>query len=826
MMSQKQSRKLSASTLSATRDDVEKLIQKDRLKDAVKQAKLLFKEESTPENHRLLENAYLLRARQLFGLSMPDASLEVAEHLLEFGLTSTDLADDFVGLLMDLGLADLAFKIQEQSGSPLLKDQLVALAADQVVIHPERTHDVSEETMREARLVRESLEKLQAGDAEGGLLLLRELPRSSPLSDWKFFVRGLAAYYQGNLAETRANWDRLDANRKAHRIADRLQRQRPLDNHNLDEADLAVLEKEAFGEPVLAGLTELRGVLADQEWDKVNRLLVSLRGTLRRLDRRFAERLTRILIRPFIHAASDLDRHAGAGLLKSFTRLAEPLAIDPNWNRFWAIVTDLTEAGTRKTPDSWVKYVHDLETISAFSPAERVLAQAMVWNRVAMHYRGAADELENPGSPMGMLTRLMFMDQADPVHCERLRKQAVDCLEKSLKLAPLHRPTYRILIDVHKDWKNGPKVEAAACRLLEKFPDDLETLELLLDSTFRQDRLDEAITYVERARALKPLDPALRDQEVGVRIGLARQCAVAGRWDKGREQFQAAEELDPDLRGQFFYLARKAIFEAKASRPDESDRFLKEAQAALPEPTPLWLVLTIESSRYRMTAVTTKAYLALWTEQLNKKCQSQTAGEMASSLCAYVGLDVDFPGRAEQIAQVLAYLKRTTRLKYRQIDIERVCDFLGHMPGKKNEDLLSKLVKHGLKLYPGSAQLNFQAGLAALSKCSPPFIDPGVARHVEKALQLAEESKLPRELKYLPAIKETLTLIKELSDSVSRMPFGSGFFPFGADGIGPTEEWGFDDPEDNYLVDDDELEPEPRSIPGAKPKKNKNSTKR
>ncbi len=45
------------------RQEVEKFIQKERLKDAVKQAKLLFKDESTPDNHRVLEKAYFLRAR-------------------------------------------------------------------------------------------------------------------------------------------------------------------------------------------------------------------------------------------------------------------------------------------------------------------------------------------------------------------------------------------------------------------------------------------------------------------------------------------------------------------------------------------------------------------------------------------------------------------------------------------------------------------------------------------------------------------------------------------------------------------------------------------
>ena len=54
----------------ALRVEVDRLIQKERFKDAVKQAKLCYKQESTPENHQLLERAYFLRARQLVQLGM------------------------------------------------------------------------------------------------------------------------------------------------------------------------------------------------------------------------------------------------------------------------------------------------------------------------------------------------------------------------------------------------------------------------------------------------------------------------------------------------------------------------------------------------------------------------------------------------------------------------------------------------------------------------------------------------------------------------------------------------------------------------------------
>ena len=122
-------------------------------------------------------------------------------------------------LLIDLGL---------RSGFPVRAGQGVrAEGSDRLLIryvHLDWSRP-SPEIAREASLIRESLEKLQTGDDEGGLALLRELPRSSLLSDWKFFVRGLAAHYRGESEECQANWGRLDANRKACRIAARLRQQ-------------------------------------------------------------------------------------------------------------------------------------------------------------------------------------------------------------------------------------------------------------------------------------------------------------------------------------------------------------------------------------------------------------------------------------------------------------------------------------------------------------------------------------------------------------------------------------------------------------------------
>jgi tetratricopeptide (TPR) repeat protein len=820
-MSSKQARKAANASLApavSPRQEVEKLIQKDRLKDAVKAAKLCFKDGSTPENHRLLERVYFLRARQLLQLGMADSATEVAEHLLEFGFTSDEWTDDLVRLLMNLGLEDQAFKIQSKSGRPELKDQLIVLAADQAVTHPGRTQNTLPEIAHEANLIRESLEKITAGDFESGLGALRDLPRSSLLSDWKLFARGLAAHYQGENEECRANWGRLDPVRKPYRIAERLRQLSGAVGAVATDSQLTSVEKTVFGEPVLARLAELQTLTADQNWPKATRLLASVRHSLGRIDRRLAQRLTRILMPSFVDAASKMDLDEGLQLLEDFTRVAEPLAIDPNWNRFWAIATDELDVESGTPIKHWTRYAGELETIPAFTPVERPLIEAMTCNRVAVYHRDDAESLDSPESMMMLLRSMFGRDPEDGEASVRSKRLAVEYLERSLHLAPNYLRTHQILIDLHKHWKNQAALESAARRLLEQFPHDDETLILLVDFYVKRERFDDAMSYAQRARALKPLDQSLRVQESVIRIGLARHRALAGEWDEGREHFSAAEELSPDLRKQFTYLARKSLFEAKASNRDASDQFLKEAQAALDEPTPLWMVLAIESIRYGMSAATRRAYDELWAADLKKKCQSKTAGEMASTLHAYLQVGVEYPGRANHVRQLTAYLKRTTRLKYQQTDIESVCAFLHDVP--EQENLLDKLLKTGLKRYPDSAVLNFEAGMLAVARSSPPILDPAARVHLEKALTLVEASTVPTVTALLPSIKAALTMINELSFNPRSLPFGDGHFGFPMDDFDPFDF--FDD--DGFA--DDGFEDPPRRAPRPKSNNRKKQKKK
>ena len=56
-------------------------------RDALKDAKVCYRQQNSPESRRLLERAYLARGRQLYGAGLRGEACAVIESLLELRVT-------------------------------------------------------------------------------------------------------------------------------------------------------------------------------------------------------------------------------------------------------------------------------------------------------------------------------------------------------------------------------------------------------------------------------------------------------------------------------------------------------------------------------------------------------------------------------------------------------------------------------------------------------------------------------------------------------------------------------------------------------------------
>ena len=178
------------------RQEVERLIAKGRLKDAVKRGQALLQAGGHAGEPSAARTRATSSGRSSSGENgMPAAAQEVAQHLLDFGVTDPALIETGGrGSWWRWGWPRRALELQGRLDSPEARERLARQAADQAVLHPERAAEAPPEVRDGAATVRAALEALQAGDEAKALEALRDVARSSPFADWKLFVRGLAAF--------------------------------------------------------------------------------------------------------------------------------------------------------------------------------------------------------------------------------------------------------------------------------------------------------------------------------------------------------------------------------------------------------------------------------------------------------------------------------------------------------------------------------------------------------------------------------------------------------------------------------------------------------
>ena len=508
-MSSKLSRKTtSIGAGSLKSDEVERLIQKERYKDAVKQAKLRYKEARHRRTTGCSSELTFFGLGSFFSWGCGLPRLRWLQHLLDFGVTGVNGWMNSSGCLVGLGCEKAASRSRNDSATPTGKSRLVGMAADQAVLHPERPRiGFSRAGSRcepgspvagaapcqgrgrgawvapgpAAQLAAERMEILRA--RHGGLLSARCRGHTGQLGPPRFETKGF-----------------LD--RAATPPASRLRAAR------LGRCGGDGLETVVFGEPVIPRLQQVVRLAGKQEWDKLLRELGPLRQSLHRIDPRLAERLTYLLFGSLIETASGLSPRDADRLVSGFMTAAEPMRIDPHWNRLRAILWDGPDGDVVKSHTWWNKYIEDLKTLPAFSPPERALAQAMIWRHLAVQYRALARGASDSDGPLGPFLAL-FGAMGEHGGADDHKKRVVECSRKEHRACSRVSAELPALVEAYREWDEPGHREAAAQRLLDQFPDDLGTLKFLAHRTLERNDPLAALPLALKARRAQAARPVV-----------------------------------------------------------------------------------------------------------------------------------------------------------------------------------------------------------------------------------------------------------------------------------------------------------------------------
>jgi len=734
----------------------QRAFEKKQFKQALKGAKLCYRQQPSQQHRVFLERAHLARGRELRRCGLRDAARAVVQGLLDLGVTDSSVQDELPELLLALGMFDQRGKRQPPPEFPA-DSSFFFKAADHAVLRPQETPSSLPEICRGALQVRAALEALEEGNDDRIGTLLKDLPRSSPFADWKYFVRGLAAYYQRDGEEIQANWSRLDPDRFAARIAGSLT---ALIEDEVEDSRFSGptnrLQEEVLGTPILSRLNYLQAHVAAGRWKEALRELKRSAKTFCRFDPALPERIVAILY-PMIVRSGDRRR------LSQLASAVSPPAMDPGWNRAWALVCEHSESLDADEVESyWLKYLDDLAELPCLTPTERTLAQALVWRRIGEMFQ---HECEMGSRPFGLPEQ----------YVEHMRARTVECFANSVRLAPDRLPAWEALTGAYCAQGNHEQAAETRRELLKRFPEHLDSLLWLARHHVEHDEPIAAREYADRARRLKPLDKTIEELVWAIHVDSARHQALAKRFEAGRAEFEAAEQLIPEHPDQHALLVGKALLEFKAGNVTLGHRYLDQARSRLDEPTPALLILAVESVRFGLPKQFVADFDHQWMTALKTKCHSQTAGEMSRTLDAYLDKAVDYPSRPDHVEQLLAYVRRCSRVKWKADDLRNVCVFLDtiawdddvkehHDCGEEAKELLHRLLRKGHKRFRKSPFFQFMAARAEFDKGPARCDFRRLNRCLRQAVKLAASSPDPRDAALAEDAKRMQTFFDHLED--------------------------------------------------------------
>ena len=153
----------------------QRLLEKGDFKQALKNAKLCYRQEPSPDARQLLERAHLARGRQLCRAGLRAESRAVVENLLELGATDASVQGELPELLIALGLFNRIAVAGGSNASVEEGSPLYATAADHAVLWPEGAPASLPAIRRGAESIRRALVALEAGNEADAMAELKDI---------------------------------------------------------------------------------------------------------------------------------------------------------------------------------------------------------------------------------------------------------------------------------------------------------------------------------------------------------------------------------------------------------------------------------------------------------------------------------------------------------------------------------------------------------------------------------------------------------------------------------------------------------------------------
>ncbi|MCU0714301.1 MAG: hypothetical protein MUC43_19780, partial [Pirellula sp.] len=380
---------------------------------------------------------------------------------------------------------------------------------DVAIFASQARQQLSAELQTEAALVADSLDKIHRGCFESAMADVKGIPASSPYADWKLFVRGYIAFCQRDLSTAQRNWERLEPERRACRVAKSLLNasappEQVGTSVNLEDKPTCNLAVASSSEELLRQFLSCTGplVAARRIADALNiknasafsvkqaKLLEGFSSTYRRAYPDFVNSFLQSIVRI-------IARQPRGGVLNELLKLATAPDFDPKWNLLQSFLAKRSEQ-SEPSCETYIKaYLEtDLPLVKSLTEEVRSALKSICLfelGKIRLIYS----------------MRQAVMDRMSPISI--CRKIGGDdghiLLAKAIEAYPKNREAHVELIRFLDTFNNlemqlgeetdGREVFEAKANFVKHFPNEVETKLWLIDWYFDHDETDKAKSLVE-----------------------------------------------------------------------------------------------------------------------------------------------------------------------------------------------------------------------------------------------------------------------------------------------------------------------------------------
>ena len=411
----------------------------------------------------------------------------------------------------------------------------------------------------EAHAVRDALGLVCEGRFGAALERVKGIARGSTYSDWRLFIRGLIAFYQGELEAARDSWKRLDAARRPARIAGTLlaaDASAPLEQQSdPPPMRLTQVARNILWRP--QALAAARQIASVRHRDSETvfspsqlAMLKDFRDDYAAQDRDFVDRFSQACVcLAYFQPYSDTFRYV--------TALVPGPRHDPRWNLLSTLYYLQFEGAEDEVRQKHDQYCRDLQRLTHLDEGLGAALASLLSLEVA---RG---ELADRSSRFGY-------DPSDDSDVESLVREAT-------QRYPRNREAHQLLIRLLKTQLDSPwlkkrsraaleaRLSKAKRQFVDVFPDEVQTTLELIDDYLAEEQLEAAEALVQQLQGQRLDDPLAKALPWKLKLREAmRRSRRKTQLAAAREALDAAQSLWPAWLSQDWLPFLRAALELRA----------------------------------------------------------------------------------------------------------------------------------------------------------------------------------------------------------------------------------------------------------------------